>query len=166
MTERKIKAKARAPRNVNETKAALKAQEKRRKCLELRIAGADLDQIAATPGTYKNKGTVSLAIKQALAEITIEPAEELIKVELKRLDAMLLGIWPAARQGDVFAIDRVLKIQNQRARYLGLEPPSSDETATKDVKLALAGFLGQIVERADAIEAPVELIPGEVVEDP
>lgn len=166
VTERKIASKKRAPNSSGETKRALEAQKKRKLCLELRAAGADFDQIVATPGTYKDKGSVSRAIKEALAEITIEPAEELIKLELKRLDAMLMGIWGAARTGDVFAIDRVLKIQNQRARYLGLEPPSSDQQTTKDVKVALAGFLGQIVQRADEIEAPDDSIVDEAVPEP
>lgn len=165
VTTRKIATKKGSPRSDRELRIAIEAQKKRQKCLDLRAAGATLQQIVDTPGTFKDKGSVSRAIKEALAEITLEPAEDLLKIELQRLDAMQLAIWPAARQGDVFAIDRVLKIQTQRARYLGLEPPNKEDASTADVKTALAGFLGQIVERANQIEAP-ETVLGEVVDEP
>ena len=43
---------------------------------------------------------------------------------------MQLAIWPAALAGDLFAIDRVLKVMSRRAKLLGLDQPK---------KVALSG---------------------------
>ena len=96
------------------------AQEKRARALELRKAGATYDQIAKQVG-YSNRGNAQRAVQTALKEITAEPAREVLTLELERLDGMLLSLWPQARRGDVNAVDRVLRIQERRARYLGLD---------------------------------------------
>lgn len=96
------------------------AAEKRAKALELRKAGATYDQIARQVG-YHNRGNAYRAVHLALKEITAEPATEVIKLELERLDAMLLGLWPAARKGKEAAVDRVLRIMERRAALLGLD---------------------------------------------
>ncbi|MDL4812798.1 hypothetical protein [Actinomadura opuntiae] len=98
----------------------VEAAQKRARALELRKAGATYDQIAQQVG-FSNRGTAQRAVVTALREITAEPARDVLALELERLDAMLLGLWPDARRGDQQAIDRVLRIQERRARYLGLD---------------------------------------------
>ena len=44
-------------------------------------------------------------------------------LELARLDEMLLGLWGKASRGELQSVDRVLKILERRARYLGLDAP-------------------------------------------
>jgi hypothetical protein len=67
-----------------------------------------------------------------IKEIVREPAEEVLRIELARLDEMHAGCWEAARSGDVQALDRALKIQDRRAKYLGLDAP----TKTQDVTIS------------------------------
>lgn len=98
------------------------AAEQRRRALELRKAGATYDQIAQQVG-YTNRGSAHRAVMAALKEITAEPAQEVRQLELERLDAMLLGLWPAARKGNQGAVDRVLRIMERRAKLLGLDSP-------------------------------------------
>jgi hypothetical protein len=62
------------------------------------------------------------AIERRVKEIS-EGAEEVLNLELQRLDTMLLAVWPKAASGDSGAIDRVLKLMDRRARYLGLDTP-------------------------------------------
>lgn len=97
-------------------------QEMKAKALELRKAGATYDQIARQLG-YHNRGNAYRAVKTALQDITLELAEEVRDMELARLDTALLAIWPEVRKGSLPHIDRFLKIQNQRAQYLGLYSP-------------------------------------------
>lgn len=52
-----------------------------------------------------------------------ELGEYMLDLELRRIDDMMTGILPRAMKGDVHAIDRVVKLQERRARYLGLDKP-------------------------------------------
>jgi hypothetical protein len=99
----------------------IEAAEKRARALELRKAGATYDQIAQRLG-FSNRGNAQRAVLTALKEITAEPAVEVRQLELERLDAMLLGLWQQARNGDVNAVDRALRIAERRAKLLGLDP--------------------------------------------
>ena len=50
-----------------------------------------------------------------------EPVEQLVGLELRRLDALLRGMYKRAVAGNLFALDRALKIQERRAKSLGLD---------------------------------------------
>ena len=58
-----------------------------------------------------------------------EPAESVLNLELARLDHLLMGSYPKAIKGDPVAINSVLRIMAQRARYLGLEVPAQQNPA-------------------------------------
>ena len=51
-------------------------------------------------------------------------SDELLALELSRLDGLLAKVYPMAAQGDLQAVDRVLKICERRARLLGLDAPT------------------------------------------
>ena len=122
--------------NATEVKAT--AAEKRKQALELRRAGWSFEDIATEVG-YSNKGTAFKAVKTAIADITRESVTELLELELARLDDLMAGAYEAARNGDLFAVDRVLKIIDQRAKFLGLYDRKPDDT-TAEVRAALTGF--------------------------
>jgi len=44
-------------------------------------------------------------------------------MELLRLDAMFMAVWPAALKGDIAAQDMALKHMGRRAKFLGLDEP-------------------------------------------
>lgn len=126
------------------------AQEKRAQALQLKLAGATNEQIVEA-GIYANRGTVSREIKKALADITHDAAADVLKLELSRLDTALMGIWGAVRSGDVFAIDRMLKIMDRRARYLGLDQPVESDNVS-EVREAMVGFLASVTQQAQAYD--------------
>jgi hypothetical protein len=66
---------------------------------------------------YKDVKRSLEAIKQDISE----DAAAVRTMELERLDSLLLALWPRAIAGDYKAVDRVLKIMERRARYLGLD---------------------------------------------
>jgi hypothetical protein len=107
----------------NLTDKTIRVRERRRQALELRRAGASYEQIADQLG-YAHRGKAYEDIHTALAHLTKHPAEEYLAEELDRLDAMLVGLWPAAWKGHLGAVDRVIKIMDRRARYLGLDAPT------------------------------------------
>lgn len=103
------------------TRAA--AAEGKVRALQLRAKGASRDTIAAELDVHPV--TAWRYIRDAIAELPREPAEEVRALELERLDAMQAALWPKALRGNVGAIDRVLKIMERRAKYLGLDEQTS-----------------------------------------
>ena len=108
-----------AGRNSPTSLRRLSVADKRRRALDLRKAGASFDSIAQELG-YKNRGAAHKAVMAALAATLREPAAEVRKLELERLDRLLLVVWPLALNGDTKALDRCLHISKQRAFVEGL----------------------------------------------
>jgi hypothetical protein len=104
------------------SKQQAQARAKDKEALELRKAGATYQQIADKLGiSLSGAGVCVSRAMDALRLEVKEAAEQVLELELDRLDSMLLGLWDKARRGDTAAIDRVLKIQDRRAKYLGLD---------------------------------------------
>ena len=102
-----------------------KAEDLRQRALNLRRSGASFQSIADQLGI--GKSTAHKCVTTALAAVRRENyslAEEVMVLEANRLDAMQLGIWPAVLQGDLPAIQTVLKIMERRAKLLGLDAPT------------------------------------------
>lgn len=116
--------------------------ERRKNALDLRKAGASLQQIAES-----NRCSIATAkrdIDAALKLITQEPAKQLLELELARLDSLYLTAYGQAKKGNLGAIDRCVKIMERRAKYLGLDERSGDDGAVDAIKDALASFQGSI----------------------
>lgn len=111
--------------------SAAEHAEQQRKALELRKAGATYEQIAVQL-KVSNRSVAWKLVKTAIEDIVREPAEEVLQLELARLDAMLLGVWTDAKGGNTAAIDRALRIMDRRAAYLGLDAPKRSEVTGSD----------------------------------
>ena len=145
------------------------AVEKQRQALALRYGGATYDAIAKALG-YASRQGAQMAVEAALKKTLQEPADQLRKLDLGRLDTMLLAIWPAARQGDFPAIDMALKIMVRKAKLLGLDiqapvPGSSREhplwtqpVDAVDLSMATNAELDSIIEKARAIQEADKLV--------
>lgn len=96
--------------------------ERRAKALRMRRSGATFQEIADSLG-YASRGKAHDDVRVAFDAITSTPAHEVLEAELSRLDGMLSKLWPKVERGQVTAVDRVLKIMERRARYLGLDSP-------------------------------------------
>ena len=126
----------------------LEAIEKQRQALELRLGGATLSEIARLLGYASASGAVK-AIDSAIMRTLEEPADKVRKLELRRLDRLLLGIWDRAIRGDDKAIIRVLNIMDRRAKYLGLDAPTRiDLGVYVREKARVAGLTDADVEAA------------------
>lgn len=98
----------------------LTAARRQARAIELRQQGMTYDQIAAEVG-YSCRGSAQKAVAKALDRVTREPAQNLLNLELERLDAMHRGIWDRAIDGDLKAIDAMLRIMAHRAKLLRLD---------------------------------------------
>ena len=66
-----------------------------------------------------SKAQAARDIDTALAEITLEPAKELLKLELRRLDELAAAHYANAIDGDVTATNTVLRVMAHRAMLMG-----------------------------------------------
>lgn len=119
----------------NKSDPRISVADRQRQALELRKAGLSYDLIARRL-KYRSRSGAHKAVQTALKKTLREPADELRQLELERLDAMLLGLWPQAQRGNQGAVDRVLKIMERRAKLLGLDDfPGSTEDKPMIVKI-------------------------------
>lgn len=102
------------------TSQQVQAVDKQIQALKLRQAGVSYEEIARSLG-YRSASGAYNAVKSAIKKALREPADELRKIEVTRLDTALFAIWPAVKRGDLFAIDRFLKLSERRAKLLGLD---------------------------------------------
>jgi hypothetical protein len=132
----------------------------------LRSRGKSYPNIAREMG-YANAGGAYKAVQRALKAIVAEPAAELRTIELVRLD----GMWEAAQavlEGQHFvvsqgrliriggepmiddgpvlaALDRLLKIQERRAKLLGLDAPTKTTvTVTDELDAEIRNLVSQL----------------------
>lgn len=100
----------------------LAAAERQTQALEFRKAGLSFPRIAQELG-YHNPAGAFRAVEAALERTQQEPADAVRVLALERLDRMLAACWGKAIGGDLLAVDRVLKIEERRAKLLGLDAP-------------------------------------------
>ena len=116
-------AKSNLGRNSPTAQRRIEAKERALKALELRKKGMRYEQIAQQLG-YSRRGNAHKAVMKEIELLAKECREEAAQVrdlELQRLDALYLKAWEAVEEGDLPAIDRCLRVQERRAKLLGLD---------------------------------------------
>ena len=112
-----------APRKVT-------AAERRLKAVELRTGGLSLQQIAEKLGVKKQSVHSMLTVAMAeTAKLTNETAEILRLRENERLDVAQAAIWGAVMNGDIQAVQALIKLMARRAAMNGLDAPTKQEIA-------------------------------------
>jgi hypothetical protein len=130
-------------------KSDLTRAEQQAACLSLRRTGFSYAEIANKTGIPKT--TVYRLVHAALDDFrcrTQTDVDELVALQVSRLDAALTAITPKIEAGSLEACDRMLKIESRRAALLGLDAPSKLAPTTPDGKaeygtnsIGLAGLL-------------------------
>ena len=106
--------------------------EEREEAVRLRLAGLSYAQIGDRLGVTRQAAFAYVSSSLAdLRAATAEAAEDVREMELARLDAMLVPMLEAAEAGQQTAVDRVLRIQERRAKLLGLDAAEKHETNLK-----------------------------------
>ncbi len=114
----------------------LKATERRASVLEFRKQGKTVRAIAAALGV--GVATVHrdlMAELRALNRQTRETADELRRLELERLDALLEKAWALLDNATVSfpaLMTGIIKLSERRSKLLGLDAPSKQELTGKD----------------------------------
>ena len=101
------------------------AAARREKTLELRASGLSIRAIADKLGVSKSQVQRDIEKElQAAAEGRKKIAGLIIDLELAKLDALEKKAWEHITDGELSAIDRVLRSMERRAKLLGLDPPA------------------------------------------
>jgi hypothetical protein len=135
-----------SPKRIEATARAAEA-------VRLRIQGLSFDAIAERVG-YKSRQAAFDAVKRALEAILREPSDELRELDLRRLDELLLGQWPAAQSGDPDAVDCCLRILSKRWRLLGLDQPRPQEQAAPPQTVMVVPYMS--ASEWEAVAAPAQ----------
>lgn len=100
--------------------------ENRRQALELRLAGANYEEIGTALGLGKTQAwrLVHGALQSAKKKIA-EDVEKVRDIEVRRLDALLVSLWP--KKADPQTAATILKLMERRSRLLGLDAPDKRE---------------------------------------
>lgn len=131
------------------------ADQNRLRCiqaLQLRMGGLSYAQVGEAMGVGTNAARDM--IKRALNRAEKVAASDLRALENERLDRLQAAIWTKALNGDLQAVDRVLRISERRARLNGLDAPSSVNIS-----------VGVRAEMEQAMQELQTVIMGEVVEE-
>lgn len=107
------------PRRTSTTAKRAARATRKQEALAMRLAGASTRVIAARLNVHPS--TVYAWVRDAIAAIPQEQAEELRTLELERLDALFFAVYRDALAGDTRAVDACLRIMERRARYLNLD---------------------------------------------
>ena len=91
--------------------------------VEQLAAGVTIEEIAANEGISPQWARRRKAA--ILAERAIDPPHEFIQLQIRRLSEAMLVAYSAMSDGDLHAVDHVVKIVRELDRYHGLGPYSN-----------------------------------------
>lgn len=162
-TSKPVRVRTRKPRRTD-SPAAIDRAARDAKCVELRRAGVLWDAIARQLG-YSSSGHAHQCFKAYMANQPKELVADLRQVELDRLEQLQAAIWAqclATGQNQHWAIDRCLKISDQRARLMGLNAPVRQEVTVLSettVDKAIRELQEQLGAQAKAhgVEMPADM---------
>lgn len=152
--------------------------QRRKQAIDMRMAGSSYQQIADALG-YTTRGAACQDVTRALETAVFEQArsvEAYREEELQRLDVLLAEAWAVLKRQHITvshgriikddldepilddgptlsAIDRILKIQERRAKFLGLDAPQRHEVVSIDAVDAEIARLSAELQRGQAGEA-------------
>lgn len=124
--------------------------ERARQALQLRTMRTSWESIARQCG-YASRGAAFNAVQRELAKIPREAAKELRTAELEALDAAQRAIARQIANGNLRAIDRMLRIMDSRAKLTGLYDNIAD-TGVAEVNDVLAQWLGKLQQEDESGE--------------
>ncbi len=108
------------------SKKQIAMMERENVVFTLRMSGAGYQQIADATD-YADASGAFRAFQRALDRLVMEAPEEARLLELVRLDRVQVETYRMAQQGQLGAVDRFLKIQERRAKYMGIDAPVEHE---------------------------------------
>jgi hypothetical protein len=113
--------------------------------IELRLAGASIRAIAAKERV--TEGRVRAVLEKAYKGRKMA-TEEMVAMELDRLDRISVGLWPQVVAGDPASVQAYLKLMERRAKLGGLDDFERRSLEIKERRLALDEAQALVVVQA------------------
>ena len=138
----------------------LERHERRYQALQMRIAGVSNAVIAQRLG-YSSPQRVSKDVTNALKKAAKQEAmaaEELLNLEINRLDRMMASVWPRVLKGEVNAVEAALKIVNKRSSLLGLDLINRNGSESGDIASLLGNLFASMQARHGQDEVSVQVV--------
>jgi hypothetical protein len=110
--------------------------QKRSAALDYRLQGHPYWKIGKALGVHSSTAQ-SYVIHAMKDMLPVEKREQVLQMEMQRLDLMQASIYRNAEDGDIPSQEAVLRIMHQRAGYCGLYP--SDKNGGQHVHFNLGG---------------------------
>jgi hypothetical protein len=88
----------------------------------------------------------------AVAKSTQE-REEILEMELERLDSLLNAVWDQAMTGDTKAVDSALKVINARAKLLSLDQLTATQTTQNFNTVVVSGDSKDFISSLKLVES-------------
>ena len=111
------------------------AAVKRARVVEAVAAGATYEEAAKQAG-YATRSGAYKAFWKAVDGREADAVDDLRTLEVSRLDALQVALWDEAMNGDIKAVNAVLRIILQRSRLLGLDKPGAWKAEPETVVLS------------------------------
>jgi hypothetical protein len=108
----------------------IEVEQRRVKVAEKVLAGVAYRDMATEFSV--SLGTIAKDVKTVMKRYRAEQIEEyadIVQVELRRIDTALNAVWNKVIAGEKSAIETMILLQNQRAKYLALFEPEFDRIA-------------------------------------
>jgi len=136
----------------------LEVAERRRKVIELRLAGLKYREIFERyPDLgYRSVSAIAQDVTRALDQFVGEPVRELVAVEMARLERLNQALWPRAMQGDLQAIATGVRLSESRRKLSGLDAADRAGTDQSEVDAYLDHLAGT---------APASMLDDELIHD-
>lgn len=134
------------------------AREREAQVLRLRRDGLTFEVIAKRLGFSSSSGAYQ-AFKRAMDRTVQQPADEIRKLELERLDYLWEVLQPALAKGRGYAVEKAIMIMDRRARLLGLDAPTKHQLTVSDQVTA------EIEALAAELGVGTDVVDAEIVED-
>lgn len=104
--------------------------------LELWRGGASFDLIAKQLG-FKDALAAETAAVRELEKSPAPSPEDMVRLEIHRLDVMQMSVWPKARRGDESAVETIMKIEKRRSQLRAISRVRSDLSLEDAVELSV-----------------------------
>jgi hypothetical protein len=102
------------------------ARERQMRALELRKARATYGVIAEALG-FVDASAARKAVLRALERQEFEAARDVVLLDLQTLDELQMRCTEALRRGDLFQVDKILRVMQQRYQLLGVSSRTVEE---------------------------------------
>ena len=117
-------------------KSKAEVNERKRRAFDLRLRGLSQEEIARTLGVTQQAVSSYFNNIEPTDHMTKEKHNEYVDLMVQRLDKLLsVAMKQAIDDGSLPAVDRVIRLEERRAKLLGLDAPTKQDTEDNGPRL-------------------------------